>query len=104
MTDDFSYRDPKLSIWQAAAQQVHSRRILAVGTTLQTLRARPVQDRTQDPLMLPAHLNKQVAHLNKQVKSPPLSSSPPLSQLNRGTTVHARVPFHSTSDSPRAAG
>ena len=56
MTDDFSYRDPKLSIWQAAAQQVHSRRSLAEGMTLQALRARPVQDRTQDPLMVPAHL------------------------------------------------
>jgi Calcineurin-like phosphoesterase len=56
MTDDFSYRDPTLSIWQAAAQQVHARRSLAEGMTLQSLRARPVQDRSQDPLMVPAHL------------------------------------------------
>jgi hypothetical protein len=56
MTDDFSYRDRKLLIWQAAAQQVHARRSLAEGMTLQALRARPFQDRSQDPLMVPAHL------------------------------------------------
>jgi hypothetical protein len=56
MADDFSYRDPKLSIWQATAQRVHTRRSLAEGMTLQALRARPVQDRSQDPLMVPAHL------------------------------------------------
>src|ERR1700761_6141053 len=61
MTEDFSYRDPKLSIWQAAAQRVHTRRSLAEGSTLDSLRKRPVQDRAQDPLMVPAHLIAGVA-------------------------------------------
>src|SRR5579871_5297579 len=56
MNDDFSYRDPKLSIWQAAAEQVHSGRSLAKGMTDQTLRTRAARKRSHDPLMVPAHL------------------------------------------------
>jgi hypothetical protein len=56
MADDFSYRDPKLSLWQAAAEEVHGKRSLAEGVTEQALRARPAQDRSMDPLMAPAHL------------------------------------------------
>ena len=61
MADDFSYRDPRVSLWQAAAQEVQSKISLAKGATEQALRARPVQDRSKDPLMVPAHLVAKVA-------------------------------------------
>ena len=67
MTDDFSYRDPKLSIWQASAEEVHSKRSLAEGFTVQTLRSRLAQNRNQDPLMVPAHL---VANIAKSAGKP----------------------------------
>lgn len=61
MSDDFSYRDPQLSIWQAAAEEVHCKHSLAKGVTVQQFRARPAQNRNQDPLMVPVHLVANVA-------------------------------------------
>lgn len=61
MSDDFSYRDPQLSIWQAAAEEVHCKHSLAKGVTVQQFRARPAQNRNQDPLMAPVHLVANVA-------------------------------------------
>jgi hypothetical protein len=54
--DNYSYRDPRLSIWQSSALEVHARNGLVQGTSLEDLRARPVTDRPQYPLMVPVHL------------------------------------------------
>lgn len=59
--DDYSYRDPRLSIWQSSALEVHATNSLAEGKSLEALRARPVTDRTKDPLMVPVHLVAQMA-------------------------------------------
>jgi Calcineurin-like phosphoesterase len=56
MTEDFSYRDPKLSIWQAAAADVQRRRSSQQGIAAQPLQSQTLEVHTENPFMAPAHL------------------------------------------------
>src|ERR1700678_1929130 len=56
MTEDFSYRDPKLSIWQAAAADVQRRRSSQQGVAAQPLQSQPLLAHTENPFIAPAHL------------------------------------------------
>jgi hypothetical protein len=63
MTEDFSYRDPKLSIWQAAADEVQRKRNSQAGV----VKMQSDQARKENPLMAPVHI---VAHSLKDVGKP----------------------------------
>jgi hypothetical protein len=67
MTEDFSYRDPKLSIWQASADEVQRKRSSQKGVAAEGIQLSPDQARKENPFMAPAHL---VAHTFKDVGKP----------------------------------
>lgn len=67
MTEDFSYRDPKLSIWQAAAAEVQRTRNSQEGIAAEAIQAQPAAAHRENPLMAPVHL---VANTLKGAKKP----------------------------------
>ena len=54
MTEDFSYRDPKLSLWQSAAHQVNLKYGAATGVTAPASAASA--NKPKNPFMEPVHL------------------------------------------------
>jgi hypothetical protein len=67
VTEDFSYRDPKLSIWQAAADEVQRSRTPKTGSAAHAVQIRSDQVHKDNPLMGPVHV---VAHALKDVGKP----------------------------------
>jgi hypothetical protein len=67
VTEDFSYRDPKLSLWQAAADEVQRNKKPQTGATAAALQIQSDQAHEENPLMGPVHV---VAHALKDVGKP----------------------------------
>lgn len=68
MSDDYSYRDVRLSLWQAAAGEIHRRYRQPTGKmTAESLTAKPPSLVTEEELMRPVHF---VGHTVKDAGKP----------------------------------
>ena len=68
MSDDYSYRDARLSLWQAAARETHrSLKQPTAKMTMESLTAKPPSLVTEKELMRPVHI---VAHTIRDAGKP----------------------------------